>query len=136
MANVNTRGSTLQASRWCPEARAIRGRSADARTGWVSQARECMAKAGFPFPGGLISEQGLGAVLGPYFPHRGLGRAARSPRARLEQRGRPRDPGFLVDAGVLAPLPSGAPSGSGTSGPALRGPAPPREPGTSVLPQR
>lgn len=39
--------------------------------GWIS------------FPRGPISEQGVGAVFGPYFPHGGLGRAARSPGASL-----------------------------------------------------
>lgn len=122
MAKVNTRGSTLQDSRWCPGARALRRRSADAPAGSASQARGCMSKAGFPSPGDLFRSKAWGRFWGPPWGPR---RRGPQPRSQLEPRGRARDPGLLVDSDVLAPLPSGAPSGSGTSGPALGGPAPP-----------
>lgn len=71
-------------------------------------------------------EQGIEAAFWPFFSLGGLDRAG-GPGARAERRGSVSNPSLLRHAGVLV-LPSGAPSGSGSSRPPLGGPAPPREP--------
>lgn len=84
---------------------------------------------------GQFLERGVEAVFWPFFSLGGLGRAG-GPGARTERRGSARNPDLLRHAGVPV-LPSGAPSGSGSSRLPPGGPAPPREPArTSTLPQR
>lgn len=93
----------------------------------MSQARRSTFKAGFPSLGGPLSERGAELAFGPFSSFGGLGRAARSPRGRLELHGSARDPRLLRRAGILRCSLWG-PGGEPDSRPWLVSPALPREP--------